>query len=324
MSPLKVGMIGCGRMGTAHLRNLVKWDDVQMVAVCDQIAEVREAAGRLTGAKTYADPYRMLDEADLDAVYVATNTGSHADLGVAVLDSGRHLFLEKPLAFSAEDARRLVEKAQTSSQIHAVGHQWRYLRGVDVARDVLGDRPISVLNLRYYWTWPLVGWIADRATGGGQVMDQGIHLLDLARYFAGDAGDLAAYYTLNARKQDQFPNWDGQVVIGRFDSGAVFSLTATYALFKEIAEPAQVDVIAKDTLIQITPKETRVLTPQTATIHYESESAVEREDRMFVQACLSGNSNLVRSTIVDAAKSLAMVFAANASAETASMRPAVL
>ncbi len=313
--PLKVAVIGCGRMGSAHLRNLCQWDTVKVVAVCDQIPGVSEVAAQFTGGTHYTDPVRMLAEEELDAVYVATNTGSHAQIGAAVLSSGRHLFLEKPLALNADDARHLVDQARGSSQIHAVGHQWRYLRGVDRALEYLRDKPLSVMNLTYYWTWPLVDWIADRTTGGGQVMDQGIHLLDLARYFAGNPVQISAQYTLNARKQEQFPNWDGQVVIGRFDRGAVFSLTTTYSLFKEIINPAQVDVIAQDLLVRITPQETHIITPETITIYREVESPVEREDRMFVEACLKHDPTLIRSTIPDAAQSLGMVLTANASAE---------
>ncbi len=317
-SPLKVGLIGCGRMGRTHLTNLLQWDDVKIIAVCDAIAPVSQAAAQMAGARQYTDAQHMLESEPLDAVYIASNTGAHAELGVAVLESGRHLFLEKPLAFNAEDAQWLVRQARKSPQIHAVGHQWRYLRGVDIARKVLNNSPLSVINLRYYWTWPLVDWIADRTKGGGQVMDQGIHLLDLARYFAGEPVQIGAQYTLNARKADQFPNWDGQVVIGRFDGGAVFSLTATYALFPEIAEPAQVELIAKDLLIQITPHETRIITPNQTTLYHEQESPVAREDRMFVESCLQGDPSGIRSSIVDAARSLALVLASNDSADRSS------
>lgn len=314
VTKLRVGMIGCGRMGNGHMHNLKALDTVNIVAVCDVLEATVNAAAATTGARPYQNAMRMLDEEDLDAVYVTTNTAYHADLGVAVLESGRNLFLEKPLAFNAQDAYRLTKTAKKHGQMHAVGHQWRYLQGVDVAKKYLLNRPLSVVRLQYYWTWPLVSWIADRATGGGQVMDQGIHLLDLGRYFAGNVVEVYAQYTLNARKDDAFPNWDGQVVAGRFDGGAVLSLTTTYALFQEITPPAQVDLVSKEILVSITPDETRIMTPNKTTIYKESVPSSALQDQAFVQACLNNDDSLIRSTIFDASQSLSVVLAANQSA----------
>ncbi len=313
---LNVGIIGCGRMGSNHIRNLKTFSDVKIVAVCDVVDSILTRVAQETGAVPYATARDLLQNDELDAVYVATNTPSHADLGIAVMESGRKLFVEKPLVFNVEDGQRLIKAAQRTGQLNAVGHQWRYLQGVARAKEVLGTEPLSLIRLSYYWTWPLVDWIAHRETGGGQVMDQGVHLLDLARYFAGEISEVYAKYTLNARKTDNFPNWDAQVVAGEFTSGTVFSLSTTYALFKEIADPAQVDLVAKDLLVRITPHETYFFTPNSTQIFHETAASEWREDRAFVDACLDNNPPLILSTIDDAFQSLSVVLAANASAKS--------
>ena len=311
---LRVGVIGCGRIAQSHLSNLVDMNDVKVVGVCDGRRDRADRAARKVGAPAFADASLLLTEVELDAVYVLTPTPTHADLGCAVLESGRHLMLEKPLASSMEEADRLVATASASGRLAAVAHQWRYFAGVEQARHAIAGLPVAVVNGWWYWTWPLVDWIADRETGGGQMLDQGIHLVDLARYLVGDVEDISAKYTLAARRDQGFPNWDAQVLHGRFRSGALLNVAVSYALFPELTEQPTLDVVARGVLVRVTPAATEVQRPSKTEIFPEQSDAILALDRAFVAACRGGDRALVRSDVEDARASLAVVMAANESA----------
>ncbi len=321
---LQIGVIGCGRISQPHLRHLSELEGARVVATCDLVRDRADRAAAPWNAVVFEDYRRLLEDVELDAVYVLTPTPTHADIGCAVLQSGRHLLIEKPLATSREEADRLVAAAAASGKTTSVGHQWRYLLGVDRARDALGDEPLALVHGWYYWTWPLVSWIAEHKTGGGQMLDQGIHMIDLARYFAGDVDEVSAAYTLAARRNESFPNFDAQILHGRHQSGSLLAIIATYALFKEITEPPTLDLIARDLLVRITPKGTEISRPGQVNMFYEPEDAMVALDHSFVTACLTGDRSLIRSTIADASRSLAVVMNGNDSAASSSSRSAAL
>lgn len=311
---LKVGVIGCGRIARPHLSNLRSSPAASIVAVCDVRPEAAKQAAEPTSAAVFTDPLAMLEAVEMDAVYVLTPTPTHGDLGAAVLGSGRHLMLEKPLAANLEEADRLVEEADRSGKVATVGHQWRYLKGAERARELLDGAPLALVHAWYYWTWPLVGWIAEKATGGGQMLDQGIHLLDLARHVAGEVSDATARYTLAARAAQGFPNWDAQVLHGRFSSGALLDVAVTYALFPQVSEQPTVDFIGNEVLVRVTPKWTEVHRSGETAIFYEPGNPMTELDKAFVSACPSEDPLAVRSTLTDARESLAIVMKANTSA----------
>lgn len=314
---LKVGVIGCGRIAQPHLSNLRSSPEASVVAVCDVRPEAAKQAAEPTSAEVFTDPLAMLEAAEMDAVYVLTPTQTHAPLGAAVLGSGRHLMVEKPVAATLEDADRLVEAAERSGKVAAVGHQWRYLRGAQLAREVLDGGALALVHAWYYWTWPLVGWIAEKATGGGQMLDQGIHLLDLARHVAGEVSEVAARYTLAARTGQGFPNWDAQVLHGSFCSGALLDVAVTYALFREVGEQPTVDFIGNEVMVRVTPRCTEVHRPGETATFYETSDQMAELDKAFLSACLADDPLAVRSTVKDARESLAIVMRANASAAEA-------
>lgn len=314
---LRVGVIGCGRIAQPHLSNLRSSPAASVVAVCDVRPEAAKRAAEPTSAEVFTDPVAMLEAVEMDVVYVLTPTPTHGELGAAVLSSGRHLMVEKPLAANLEDADRLVEAAERSGKVAAVGHQWRYLKGAERAREALNGSPLALVHAWYYWTWPLVGWIAERATGGGQMLDQGIHLLDLARHVAGEVNEATARYTLAARASQGFPNWDAQVLHGRFISGALLDVAVTYALFSQVSEQPTIDFIGNEVLVRVTPKWTEVHRAGETAIFYEAGNPMAELDKAFLSACLADDPLAVRSTVKDARNSLAVVMKANASAREA-------
>jgi len=115
---LRIGAIGCGSMGTSHLRALVNMqqsDNIEIAAVCDVYQKRLDAAAELTGANPFADYRAILDQKDIDYVLIATPEHWHAQMVLDAADAGKHIYCEKPMTYSIEEAKKVVRK------IHQVG-----------------------------------------------------------------------------------------------------------------------------------------------------------------------------------------------------------
>lgn len=316
----RIGIIGTGRRGKDHIRQLVKRDDVVVTAVCDIVREVAEEAARIAGApRIYVDYREMLDKETLDAVIVATPAPVHAGPAVLALQKGLNVMCEKPLAWSLRDALRIVDAAQASRGLCEVGYQYRHNPAVGIALERLGGSGIALVRGFYYHTVPLVESIKDVRTGGGQIFDQVTHLIDLSRVFAGDVVKVYSRYTRNARGPEEFNNWDGYAVTYEYKSGAVGNFSSTYALFLGHGEPPTLDIIGREVLVRFAGSKLIVVTPKgREEFGPETEGFTVTTDIIgdFVTAVATGDRSLIKSPPGDAINSLAATIAANLSAQT--------
>jgi len=316
---VRVGLIGAGRMAKVHANCLAEIPQAKIVAVADVLPERAEALAQRTGATAYLDYRKMLDGEPLDAVYVATPTGLHAEHAIATAEHKLPFFVEKPLALKMSDAWDVQRAIERNGVLSFVGYQWRYTEAVDKAREILGERPLSVTAAEWLWTIPPVLWFRSKEQGGGQVVDQATHLTDLCQWFGGPVSEVYAAYTLNTYTDAEFHNWDGYSLAWKHQRGAVGSLHCTYALFKEIAEHHEpyVELIARELFLRLTSKGLTVITPQ-GRQEYANASPVLHfnMNRAFIGAVDQRDPALVRSSVADTLRSLALTLAANESAET--------
>ena len=125
-APLRVGLAGLGSMGRNHLRHLAAREGCVLAAVADPVADVLADAVAKTGAAGFADPLAMIEEAELDAVVIASPTTTHAELAGAAIARGLPLLVEKPLAATVEEGIALVEAARAGGIPLQVGHVERF------------------------------------------------------------------------------------------------------------------------------------------------------------------------------------------------------
>jgi len=124
--PLRVGLAGLGSMGRNHLRVLSGRDDLRVTAVADPVADALGDAARQAGAMGFADPISMLEEAELDAVVVASPTTTHAAVVQAAVARGVAVLVEKPLAATVDDGLAIVARARAAGVPVQVGHVERF------------------------------------------------------------------------------------------------------------------------------------------------------------------------------------------------------
>ncbi len=139
---VRLGIIGVGSRGTALLKNLQQIENVEIAAVCDNYDPHYQRAIQYTGgtAKAFYHHKRMIDEmSDLDGVVIATPLHEHAHITIDCLNAGLHVFCEKSVARTIEDAKRMVDVSKATGKILQIGHQRLfnpiYLHALDKSED---------------------------------------------------------------------------------------------------------------------------------------------------------------------------------------------
>jgi myo-inositol 2-dehydrogenase / D-chiro-inositol 1-dehydrogenase len=184
---LRVAVAGCGGLARRyHLPALNRMPGVRVVAVADPDASARGHAARVTGATPYADPLHAIVRADVDAVVVCAPAELHADLAIAALEAGRHLYLEKPIATAGADGRRVAAAAARAGTVTAIGLAYRFDPLYGRARALLGEGVVGRLReVSTAYHEP------GRPGRGGALIDLGVHHLDLLTWLTGES--LAAF-----------------------------------------------------------------------------------------------------------------------------------
>lgn len=195
MRPLSLALIGCGAIAAKHVASISACPGATLAAVCDVGAEPMERMAALWRAANaghrevdrYGDYRRLLADPSIEAVVVATISGTHAPIAMDALKAGKHVVLEKPLALSLQEADEMIRLADERGLIVQVCHQLRYRPLMKKMRDLivggaLGAIVTASAKLRlyrppaYYQASPWRGtWEHD----GGMLLNQGIHAVDL-------------------------------------------------------------------------------------------------------------------------------------------------
>jgi predicted dehydrogenase len=229
---IRVAVAGCGGIARQyHLRELNRSPAARVVAVADPDPRARALAANTVGARQYADAHDAIAQPDVDAVVVCAPNAVHAELAVAALDAGRHLYLEKPLATDVSDGRRVVSAAERAGTVAAVGFAYRfdplYARARALLREgVLGE--LREVSTSYEETFAPGGsppWRQERAAGGGALLDLGVHHLDLLSWLTGEGLGPVDWAELSSIAGEH----DRARVNGRLTGGAEFDARFGYA-----------------------------------------------------------------------------------------------
>lgn len=192
MTPVRVGLIGCGSIGPTHIAGIALDSRARMDVVCDLDAARLQAMA--SGIRHVADWRQVVADPAIDLVIVATPHHLHADMACAVLAAGKHLWLEKPLATTPADVARILAAARASRKIAAGVFQHRYTPLVARLHALVAEGHFGAVeevalafrctrNAAYYASGAWRGrWDQE---GGALLINQGIHHIDLAQWFAG-------------------------------------------------------------------------------------------------------------------------------------------
>ncbi len=186
---LKIGIVGCGGIANGkHFPSLSKLPNVELTAFCDIVPERAEKAVTQYGAKgskSYTDYRKLLEDKTLDVVHVLTPNDAHAEVAIAAMEAGKHCMSEKPMAKTAEAARRMVEAAKRTGKKLTVGYNNRFRPDSQYLHQIceqggLGEiyyAKAHAIRRRAVPTWGV--FLDEEKQGGGPLIDIGTHALDL-------------------------------------------------------------------------------------------------------------------------------------------------
>ncbi len=189
MSSLKMGIIGCGRIAKlVHLNVLTHLQDVELVALAESDPQRREEAScRAPSAIAFACYRELLAMPDVEAVVICLPNALHAEVTVAALQHGKHVYLEKPLATSLGDAQSVLAAWQRAGVVGMIGFNYRFNPLYQAVRQhIHSGRVGELVSVRsVFSTAPraLSDWKQTRHSGGGVLLDLASHHIDLIRFF---------------------------------------------------------------------------------------------------------------------------------------------
>lgn len=229
--PARVALIGPGFIARRHLEVLTRQPDVELVAILGRRAgQADEDAGRF-GGRPYHDLERMLDTERPDAAWICLPPDQHGSLELALIERGIHLFVEKPLAADLETPLRIERAIESARVVAAVGYHWRAMDTLAEVEDTIAGNPVRLLGGHWHDSVPGPAWWRDERRGGGQMVEQATHLVDLSRRLLGEAEVIAA--TADRHEHPDRPGMttpDVSTALLRYQGGAVGSFTATCIL----------------------------------------------------------------------------------------------
>lgn len=345
MKPIRTAVIGTGSISDFHLKSYARHPDAELVAVCDLNAErARQKADQFGAAKSYSDYKELLADPDIDAVSVCTWNNTHAEISIAALRAGKHVLVEKPLCTTVEEALRIQEAVEETGKQLMIGYVRRYDPNARLLKEFVDKGEFGDL---YYAKASSIrrhgnpgGWFADRSrSGGGPLIDIGVHMIDLCWYMMGRPKAVTVsgntYRKLgnraNIRNLSHYKaaDWDPNVntvedlasAMIRFENGASLQVDVSFALHAQKDE-ASIKLYGDKggfeidpEIVIVTEKHDTILnvTPQTDHRGFHFEAAFQSEIDHFIECVREGRKPI--SPVEDGVEMMKILNAVYESAE---------
>jgi predicted dehydrogenase len=266
---IRVGVIGAGFIGRVHLDQFRKQPGVRLVGVTDLIRPLAEKAAAEYGVEeVFASADALISSPDIDVVVVGVPNLHHRDFAVKALRAGKDLLLEKPMALNVAQASEIARVQKETGRILMIDHQMRYLWPYrQAAEQVKAGELGRIYNAKTGW-WRLKGipgwgsWFTrSDESGGGPLIDIGVHMLDLAIWLMGSPKPVEVFGSTYAEFGPKkigigtwgTPQWDGRYdvedlasALVRFDNGASLSLEVSWAVHTDSDNGSFVHLMGTD------------------------------------------------------------------------------
>ena len=245
---MRFGVLGCGAIGPTHMGAIAQIEGAELVAIADTNREKAEAAAQKHGVSTIYDDLRgLLANDSIDAICVCTPSGLHSENAISVLRAGKHVIVEKPMDVSLEACDRLIAAEDETGKTLAIISQHRFDAATVLVKEAidsgkLGDIVLADASVKWWRTQNYYDsgewrgtWAMD---GGGALMNQGVHTVDLLQWLTGGVASLWAQTRTSAHERIEVE--DIAVAALTFNNGAVGTLTATTAAWEGF--PVRIDI----------------------------------------------------------------------------------
>ncbi|MDQ8165069.1 MAG: Gfo/Idh/MocA family oxidoreductase [Gemmatimonadota bacterium] len=239
--PIRVALVGCGRISRNHFDAIAKIGDMRLTAVCDEVETRAREAGEQRGVAWYTDFAKLLAEAPCDAVVIATPSGLHPAHGIAVARAGKHVICEKPMATSLKGADDLVRACDEARVQLFIVKQNRLNPAIQLLKRAVDKGRfgrIYMANTTVLWSRPQeyydqAPWRGTWEFDGGAFLNQASHYVDLMQWLVGPVDSVMAKTATLARRIE---SEDSGIAALKFRSGALGSIVVTMLTFPKNLE----------------------------------------------------------------------------------------
>jgi predicted dehydrogenase len=251
---IRLGVIGAGAIGTVHMNTFSQLkEDVTVEALTDVYLPLAEKRAQEFGIKrVHNSTEELIHDDNLDAVIIGVPNKFHAPLAIEALRAGKHVLVEKPMAISGDAAKEIIRAQRESGKIVMVPHQMRWMpHSLHVKKQVEDGALGNIYNAKTGWfrRKGIPGWgswfTQKEVSGGGPLIDIGVHMLDLALWLMGNPKPVSVFGTTYAEFGPEkrgigswgTPNWDGHydvedlaTALIKMEDGSTLSLEVSWAV----------------------------------------------------------------------------------------------
>ncbi|OZU88334.1 oxidoreductase [Virgibacillus indicus] len=343
---LRVGVIGVGSISEFHIKPYLENENVELVALCDLNEKRLAEKGELYGVtQLHSDYHELLKNKEIDAVSICTWNDSHAEIAIAALESGKNVLVEKPLCMTVEEALAVEEAVERTGKILQVGFVRRHGDNAKLLKTFIDNNELGEV---YYAKTSCLrrlgnpgGWFSDISkSGGGPLIDLGVHMIDICWYFMGKPRPVSVsgntYNKLGNRSHIenlsfyQAADYDPSLndvedltnALIRFENGASIMVDVSFTLqakkdelyVKLFGDKGGAEF--EPELAFVTEKHNTIMnvTPQVDNLGFDVHKAFVNEINHFVDCCLEGKENI--APVADGVQVMKMLNAIYESAKT--------
>lgn len=238
MKQLNCAVVGLGAIGPTHIKAIQALENARLYAVCDIDGEKADTAAREHGCAAYHDFEALIADEQVDLVHLCVPSGYHAQLGILAAKAGKHVLTEKPIDVSLEAADALIDACEKAGVTLSCISQHRFDPAIEQAHEALekgwfgkltfgGSHTKWFRSQEYYDSGDWRGtWALD---GGGALMNQSVHYVDMLQYMMGEVEEVTAYCAVRAHENIEVE--DVAAAILTFKNGAIGLLEGNTAAF---------------------------------------------------------------------------------------------
>lgn len=312
---VRMGFIGTGGIAQGHMDRLSQIEGVEMVGFCDVDLDRARKAAEKFGGRAYGDFAKMLGGEDLTAVFIGTPPFAHGEIELACCERGLHMLIEKPVALDCDMARPILKAVKESGVVTVVAYKYRWDDHVNKAKEMLAGRTIGLVFGNFWGGLPGVPWWRVQEQSGGQMVEQTTHIVDMARYLAGEIVQVQAFQTRQVmhKKVENCNVADAASANLLFANGAVGNISNTCMLTGWGQSSCR--VMAEGFTLNIAGGSLTWTSAEGSGEAKVEADGYTGEDRAFIHAIKTGDRSVCHSDYEDAYKTLAATVAVNRSAD---------
>jgi predicted dehydrogenase len=236
MNKLKFALIGTGGIAQTYAQAFQTSKSCELVAVADVRKDSADAFAEPFGAKSFKDYKTLAENSSVDAVIIATPPNSHPEIAMYFMKRGVHVLCEKPLCLSSSEAREMIECAETTGVKFTMASKFRYVEDVIKAKSLVASGLLGeVAQFENAFTAKVdmsKRWNSNKdIAGGGVLIDNGTHSVDIIRYFLGAIDEILALETSGTQNLSVDENVK---LLAKTKSGVAASVDLTWGINKEL------------------------------------------------------------------------------------------